>query len=105
MFCNDLPGEGWRIDRHDLYPVDMKAAATLTEEQRSKLALELAARRDYLGRVRRRMEATHWPTNDAVYNGVLAAYFALHGAINAMSPKDHPAEESKPIAKPKWAGE
>ncbi|HTL28203.1 MAG TPA: hypothetical protein VL282_03240 [Tepidisphaeraceae bacterium] len=54
----------------------------LSQEDREKLLLAIAERRDYLARLIRWMERTGWYGNDPILNSVRSAYHALHSAVN-----------------------
>ena len=69
----------------------------LTPDQRHKLLLAVADRRDYFARVRDRMRGHHWPEDDPVYHAVCRAYDAAHGVITALCNR----EETKPTP-PDW---
>lgn len=59
-------------------------AANLTDRQHAKLKRELAGRREYLDRLRKRMESRGWYIADPVYCSVVAAFYSLHAAVKAM---------------------
>src|SRR5687768_1475705 len=75
-------------------------AASLTAVQRHRLLLAIATRRDWLGKLRDRMDAQGWAQDDAVYVAVRRAWDATHAAIVALVDSE-PEEPAKPPAQPR----
>ena len=68
-------------------------AASLSHAQRDELLNAVAARRDWLQKLRERMDAQHWRKDDPFYAAVSGAWDAVHGALRelvASEPKEPP---------------
>ena len=70
-------------------------AASLNPAQRHGLLLALADRRDWVGKLRERMDAAGWPPEDRFYATVAGAQEALHAAVVALA-ESAPAEDPRP---------
>lgn len=67
-------------------------AASLNPAQRHGLLLALADRRDWVGKLRERMDAAGWPQDERFYTTVAGAREALHAAVVALA-ESAPAED------------
>jgi hypothetical protein len=74
-------------------------AASLNPAQRYGLLLALVDRRDWVGRLRERMDAAGWPPDDRFYATVAGAREALHAAVVALA-ESAPAEDPGPPGPP-----
>jgi hypothetical protein len=71
-------------------------SSQLTRDQRHKLLMAVADRRDYFGKLKERMEATGWPPDDPLFVAVRKAWDAAQELVMAVFER-----EEKP-APPEW---
>jgi hypothetical protein len=76
-------------------------ASKLTPAQRHKLLMSLADRRDWLAKVRERMDAQAWRKEDPFYVTVCAAREAVHVALRALFDAEPKEPERDPEPK-RW---
>lgn len=76
-------------------------SASLTPAQRHQLLVAVAARRDWVAKLRARMDAQGWRQDDALYLAVQHAYDAAHAAVVALV-DSAPKELEKPAGMRPW---
>ena len=76
-------------------------ARRLSPAQRESLLYALAARRDWLMKLRERMDAQGWHRNDPFHLAVRGAWDALHGALRALA-ESEPKEPPEPEPERPW---
>src|SRR5690349_18652751 len=75
-------------------------AAALSPAQRDELFYALAARRDWLLKLRERMDARGWRKDDAFYVAVCAAWDATQAALRALVASEPKEPEAPPEPRP-----
>ena len=76
-------------------------ARALSPAQRTELLYALAARRDWLLKLRERMDAQGWHRDDPFYAAVRGAWDALHAALHALA-ESEPKEPEEPPPERPW---
>jgi hypothetical protein len=61
-------------------------SSDLGDDERQKLIIYLAKRRDDLGQLQKRMEQAGWYRDNPTYQAVLSAWHSLHAAVNTIQP-------------------